>query len=73
MRNQQKAFYFIVMRGDFEPPEEFVNGGLKRDLDELATDYFREKFRISNNNQKKELIRKYGKLDVFRKATGRKR
>lgn len=71
MGNQQRAFYYTILRGNFDPPAELViYNWMKRDLNEIASDYFREKYRKSNKNQKEEMIRKYGKLQVFRKATG---
>lgn len=73
MGNQQRAFYYVVLGGNFNPPSELMPyNWMKRDLNEIATDYFREKYRKADTAQKKELIRKYGKMPVFRKAAGLK-
>lgn len=73
MGNQQKAFYYTVLGGNFNPPQELIlYNWMNRDLNEIATDYFKEKYKKSNLDQKNEMIRKHGKSPIFRKAVGLK-
>ena len=73
MGNQQKAFYYMILGGNFNPPQELMlYNSMKRDLDEITSDYFKEKYKKSDLDQKKEMIRKYGKSPIFRKAVGLK-